>query len=149
MPPAKHRYRQAKPMDLSVGEQADMEAFLSLPTLGGELRIQSGKRRALLIPPALRQPILEILRQATEGERLAAVPKVAALSTQEVADRLGVSRPFVVALIESGRLPATKVGTHRRVSPKDLEAYLAKVRSRGSRALTAMMRDTRRLGLGY
>ena len=45
------------------------------------------------------------------------------MTTQQVANLLGVSRPFVVKLIDEGRLPGHKVGTHRRVYTRDAHAY--------------------------
>jgi excisionase family DNA binding protein len=48
----------------------------------------------------------------------------AELSTQEVADLLNVSRPFVVDLLDSRRLPHHKVGTDHRVRFSDLMTYM-------------------------
>ncbi len=49
----------------------------------------------------------------------------AMLTTQQVADALGVSRPFVVKLIDGGELRAHLVGTHRRVRADDLALWKA------------------------
>lgn len=53
------------------------------------------------------------------------------LSTQNVADTLGASRPHVVKMLERGEIPFIKVGSHRRVREVDLNAYIARLRNEG------------------
>ncbi|MBI2921706.1 MAG: excisionase family DNA-binding protein [Planctomycetes bacterium] len=55
------------------------------------------------------------------------IPIGADLSTQEAADLLRVSRPFLVEQLESGRLPFHKVGTHRRVRLKDITEIMSRL----------------------
>jgi excisionase family DNA binding protein len=144
-----YRYRQAQSFELSVEERADLADLVADVKPATHLRIQFGKRRPVTIPAPLQARILEILRLASAGQPAAIHPLTPTLTTQQAADRLGVSRPFVVALIESGKLPATKAGTHRRIHAADLEAYQLKRDSHRSKALSQLMRSTRRLGLGY
>ena len=69
------------------------------------------------------------------------------LSTQQVADALGVSRPFVVKLIDEGALPGQLVGTHRRVRVGDLETWKIKNRRQRLEALSELAQLDRELGL--
>ena len=69
------------------------------------------------------------------------------LSTQQVADILGVSRPYVVKLIDAGHLPAQFVGTHRRVRADDLERWRAENRRRRLEILDELAMLDRELGL--
>jgi excisionase family DNA binding protein len=79
--------------------------------------------------PHVRLPhsILVLLREATR--LLAANEEVAVLSfdreltSTQAADILGMSRPFVVKLLDSGRIPSHAVGRHRRAYLRDVLAY--------------------------
>ena len=49
------------------------------------------------------------------------------LTTQEVADTIGASRPYIVKLLEKGEIPFVKIGRHRRVKKVDLNSYIARL----------------------
>ena len=69
------------------------------------------------------------------------------LTTQQVADALGVSRPYVVKLIDAGELPAQLVGTHRRVRAEDVEVWKAQNRRKRLETLKELAQLDRELGL--
>jgi len=69
------------------------------------------------------------------------------LSTQEVAAFLNVPRPFVVKQIESGRLPARKVGRHRRVPFEDLLAFQQSLHHETEAALQSLADEGQELGI--
>lgn len=149
MPTKLYRYRQSAPLDLSVDERVAVESLAARAKGAGLVRIQVGKGSPILVPKALHAQIFAVLRLAAEGKPASVGGVALTLTTQQVAERLGVSRPHVVSLIESGKLVGTKVGTHRRVLLKDLEAYQSRETASRSKALTALMRRSRQLGLGY
>jgi excisionase family DNA binding protein len=144
-----YRYRQSAPLVLSVEERVAVDALVSRFESVGMVRIQIGKGNPILVPKALHPQIFAVLRLAAEGEPASVDRRTQTLTTQQVAERLGVSRPHVVSLIESGKLRGAKVGTHRRVLLADLEAYQVRENAHRSKALTALVRQTRKLGLGY
>jgi len=143
-----YRYRQSKAPVLSVEERSAVATLASRANAAGPLRIQVGQGRPIIVPKVLHAPIFAVLSLAAEGCPSAVDRLTPTLTTQQVAERLGVSRPHVVSLIESGKLRGAKVGTHRRVLLADLEAYQAREAAHRSKALTALVRQTRKLGLG-
>ncbi len=56
------------------------------------------------------------------------------LTTQQAADRLGVSRPFLVARIDAGDLPSRRVGNRRQVTAEAVSSYAASLLTRESQA---------------
>lgn len=71
------------------------------------------------------------------------------LSTQEVADLLNVSRPYVVKLIDSKKLKAFEVGTHRRVYESDALEFKKQMRGEQNNALDELAKETENLGIKF
>lgn len=91
--------------------------------------------------PALAVGVLkDALLQLANGNAVTLMPIHAELTTQEAADLLNVSRPFLVKLLESKAIPFHTVGTHRRILAGDLLSYRAKQRARTGKALEQMAR---------
>ncbi|WP_407926143.1 helix-turn-helix domain-containing protein [Falsiroseomonas algicola] len=63
------------------------------------------------------------LGHLSRGDDVAVLPLRQDLSSQEAAAFLMVSRPFLVRLLDEGRIPHRKVGRKRRVLLEDLRAY--------------------------
>ena len=75
------------------------------------------------LPKALGDLLLDLLGHVGNGEAVTLVPRGSQLSTQQAADILNVSRPFLIKLIEDGELQCFKVGTHRRLAASEVFAY--------------------------
>jgi excisionase family DNA binding protein len=79
--------------------------------------------QTFILPAAAVQLLTEMLVHLGAGRPVAVIPEHAELTTQEAADFLNVSRPWIVKLVERGELPHRMVGTHRRILFSDLRAY--------------------------
>lgn len=75
------------------------------------------------------------------------MPVMQDLTTQQAAELLGVSQPFFIKLLESGKLPHHLTGEHRRVYLKDLLAYKQHRDRERHEALNRMAQEAERLGL--
>lgn len=69
------------------------------------------------------------------------------LTTQQVADLLNVSRPFVTKLLDRGDTPHYRVGTHRRVYRSDADAYRDRQMRRARHAMRVTAKQAEDLGL--
>lgn len=88
----------------------------------------------LVLPPEVFEVLRDVVDAMAQGQALTIAPVHQRLSTQEAADLLGVSRPTVVKLLESGEIPFEQPGRHRRVRLADVLAYRerASVERRGA-----------------
>ena len=90
--------------------------------------------------------VLELLGEGAEVEILA---KDTELTTQEAAEILNVSRPHLVDLLESGKLPFHKVGSHRRVELANVLEYKRARKTQSRKRMEELAREDEQLGLDY
>jgi excisionase family DNA binding protein len=103
----------------------------------------------LRLPPRILRLIADMLGSLAQGKAVAVMPKELDVTTQEAAMFLNVSRPYLVRLLEEGRMPFHKVGTHRRVRFDDLVSYMEERRKVSDEALQQLVDQAQELGLGY
>lgn len=87
------------------------------------IRGRSGGSDDLVLPGHGLQILLDVLSEMSKGSAFSLIPHHQELSTQEAANLLNVSRPFLVGLLEKGDIPFRKVGAHRRVLLRDILGY--------------------------
>jgi excisionase family DNA binding protein len=129
-----------------AGEASRRLASLPAPTSHVEIHVAT---EAVEIPAAVLPLLRQLLDQIAAGNPVAVVADDAELSTQQAADSLGVSRPFLVGLLERGAIPFRKVGAHRRVRARDLMDYKRKEQAERLGALQELAAQAQELGLGY
>jgi excisionase family DNA binding protein len=82
-----------------------------------------GDDDALVIPRPTAILFAQILDALAEGRGVQIVPKDMELTTQQAADLLNVSRPYLISLLESRQISFRKVGRHRRITFEALMDY--------------------------
>jgi excisionase family DNA binding protein len=138
---------------LEEAQQAELAArsFASLPRANRPTRrlTATPQGQPVEVPESAFRMFLEILDQMARGNAVTVVPNHHELTTQQAADLLNVSRPYLVKLLESGTIPHHKVGTRRRLKFQDLRSYMEKIHGESSDALDALAAQAQELGMGY
>jgi excisionase family DNA binding protein len=106
-----------------------------------------GEKAQLSLPGAALPLLLSLLQELSRGRGVALVTTDTELTTQQAADFLHVSRPYLVKLLEEGRIPFRKVGVRRRVRLQDVLRYMEETGDAASKALDEMAAENQRLGL--
>lgn len=113
-----------------------------------EVRLRLGTADAdeITLPAQVAHLLQDVLEQIGKGQSVIVVPVESELTTGQAAEIIGVSRPFLVELLQQGEMPFHLVGTHRRVRLADVLAYRQE-RERRFGVMQELVAETEALGL--
>ena len=123
-----------------------ISAIDRLKTDQPEIEIEETGEKIVLPLKALNL-LSEILKAMSEGKPVSIVPIATEVTTQMAAELLGCSRPYLVKLLEEGKIEFTKVGKHRRIKYEDVMRYKQKMKEEQKKHLVDMMNSDEELGL--
>ena len=110
---------------------------------------QAHETPVLKLPPRALRFFADVLRQMAKQEPMLLVPQKHELTTQEAANFLNVSRPFVIKEIEANRLKCRKVNRHRRIEFEELRRYQAAQQQQSEQALQELTQLSEDLRLEF
>ncbi|QSQ21254.1 helix-turn-helix domain-containing protein [Pyxidicoccus parkwayensis] len=138
--------------EASLG-QVQQLAKLVTETLQGQgaqprFSLLGPNHEALPVPKDVLALLQQLLAVLASGDAVSIVPVHKELTTQQAANLLNVSRQYLVQLLDEGKIPYHRTGTHRRVLTQDVLAYRTKRDAERDATLAAMIRETQESG-GY
>jgi len=99
------------------------------------------------IPPSLHKILTRIVSELANGQTVSVIPIRQELTTQKAADLLGVSRQFLVRLLDERKIQFHRTGTHRRIYLNDLLEYKQRRDAKRTSALDALADKVERAGM--
>ena len=102
------------------------------------------------VPPEsyLNRVVASCLKLIAEGHAVTVIPLDEEIGTQDAADMLKVSRPYLVKLLDANAIPSRKVGVQRRLKIQDVIAYKAREKQARIKVLEELAAEGQRLNLG-
>ena len=116
-----------------------------------KVRVQQddADEETVYIPASAFRLLTDILVQMANGNAVTIIPIHAELTTQQAADILNVSRPFLVEQLEKQAIPYRMIGTHRRILFKDLMQYKETMDRNRMKVLAELTAQAQDQNMGY
>jgi len=134
-------------------QEVAMESYNTLSAMLEQLKSKNPEieieetREKIKIPLRALKLLIEILKATSQGKPISIIPIATEMTTQAASELLGCSRPHLVKLLETGEIPFTKVGKHRRIKFEDIIDYKKKKQEEREALLIEIMRGDEELGL--
>jgi excisionase family DNA binding protein len=113
------------------------------------VQVTNTKREPVPLSGTAVEALTDVLDHLARGKAVAVVPVESEITTQQAAELLNVSRPYLVELLERGAIPFRKVGSRRRIRLADVLAYREIDDTKRRSAMDELTAEAQRLGLGY
>ena len=136
-----------EPIAAARAEREALEAIEEIAQSDGAMLVEPGTGRQVVLPKAARAVLLAAIHALRRGSRVSLIPVGASLTTQQAAELLNVSRPYLIRILEAGDLPYEMVGTHRRLDLDDVLRYRAHRTQRRRDALRRLSQEADELGI--
>lgn len=132
-------------------EEEEEQALRALESLlsqrDASFRIVGAQGAQAVLPESAVTLLRQIAHDLAQHKQVAIVPVSHALTTQEAADLLNVSRPYLIRLLDQGAMPFTKTGAHRRIALDDVLRYKAQRDAERKRTLDELSQLNQEIGL--
>ena len=151
MPPAiaDQEVKTPKSADIELAKETSRKLAPHLRA-GDDLRLQIQDGRSteeLVLPGHAARMLLDMLVEIGLGNAVQLTSLQPEISTQQAAELLNVSRPYVVKLTEEGAIPSRKVGPRRLLMLDDVMAYKKRMYGQRLEALNELTRLSQEMGL--
>jgi excisionase family DNA binding protein len=115
----------------------------------GAIQLVAEGSGAVAVPREAFELFVAALERLAAGQAVTLIPMTKEITTQEAAEFLNVSRPFLIRLLEGGRIPFRKVGTHRRIRFGDVLRFRQEDDRKRAAVASKLTADAEKLGLEY
>ena len=150
-----HNFETVSPSEADAVLARESSRRLAKLKLGrkSSIRIQvlddGEEAETVAVPASALRLFLHLLTEMSQGNAVTLIPTHAELTTQQAADLLNVSRPYMAKLLDEGKIPGRTVGKYRRVRFDDLMAFKQKDDDARSKVLDQLTAEAQELGMGY
>jgi excisionase family DNA binding protein len=115
---------------------------------GAALAIVDAEGAAIPLPMSLLRAMRQVTHALVSNHAIAVLTFSRELTTQEASDILNVSRPFLIKrLLDTGEIPFTMTGAHRRIAFDDLMAYKRRRDQQRRQTLRELSQASQQAGL--
>ena len=111
--------------------------------------IDADHEEQIELPAAAVTLLMDILGAMASGQGITLIPENAELTTVQAADILNISRPFLIKLLDEGKIPHRKVGKHRRIRMEDVMNYKQAIDAERESILEQLVADAQEQNMGY